>query len=82
LLYEQSLVQTALSLKGRSYFLVGTGDPTYRSDALRTLQKKKGVDVLIVKDANHSLEIPNNALRSIEIVEECMQGITHFLNEI
>ena len=82
LLYEQELVQAALSFSGPAYFLLGSGDPTFQSDALATIQANTDAQALIIEGANHSLEIPDDTMRSIKIIEECMQGIAHFLDEI
>ena len=82
LLYQPPVVDAARSFDGPALFLVGTGDPTYIPDVLQQIQESTGAEVLVVKDANHSLEIPGDTFRSLAIIEDILLVISRFLDEI
>lgn len=82
LLRQQSLVSAAMHFKGPALYIAGSGDPLYASDPMQHIQEATGADKLIVDGADHSMEIPDDPFRSIQILEPILQRIAAFLDQL
>jgi len=79
LLHQPDLVETARKHPGPSLFLASTSDQTYDPLAMRSIQEAGIAKALILEGANHSLEIPGDALHSSELLKQVTQAIDQFL---
>lgn len=52
----------------------GTGDPWAETEMIRKKCRESGLPLFIVEESNHSLEIPGDTRRNLEILAEVMEG--------
>jgi predicted alpha/beta-hydrolase family hydrolase len=79
LLHQPQLVEAALRCKSPALFAVGTGDSTYDPAALARIRTATGAKALILENANHSLEIPGDAFRSLHMLNQVMQAVDELM---
>ena len=79
LLHQPDLVETARKHPAPALFLASTSDQTYDPQAMRSILEAGVAKALILEGANHSLEIPGDALRSAELLKQVAQTIDQFL---
>ena len=73
--YLQPAVEQA---RPASLFIQGSGDPHYEAAGLARLESASGGQVLLVPEANHSLEIPGDLPASLQAVQQALQAISAF----
>jgi hypothetical protein len=81
LFHDEVLVDKILQCKQRSLFITGTADPCYVEDNVTKILKVTKGDSLIIENADHSLEIENNILDSIEVMNKVLTIIQRFLTQ-
>jgi pimeloyl-ACP methyl ester carboxylesterase len=82
-LFRLPLVEQAMQqISGPALYIAGTHDNTFDADRLAFLQKTTSAEALVFKGANHSLEIPGDLQRSLDILKETTQRTTEFLRQI
>jgi len=81
LLHQQALVAAACGFRGPALYIAGTGDPLYDSEPMQRIQEASGAETLIIEGADHSMEIPGDPFRSIQILERILRGIASFLDQ-
>ena len=64
----------------RSLFIIGTEDQFYQPDILRQLENRTHGQTLIIPDATHSLEIPDNIQKSVMALNQMIQAVQEFLD--
>jgi predicted alpha/beta-hydrolase family hydrolase len=64
---------------GASLFVIGTADPHYDRDALAEAQAATNGSAVVVADADHSLEIAGDIVRSLQAMIEVVQALERFL---
>ncbi len=79
LLHQAHLVEAALHAKGPALFVCGSGDPTYDAAAFQRLAERKNASGLVIEAANHSLEIPGELFRSLQVINHVVHGVADFL---
>jgi dienelactone hydrolase len=79
LLHQAQLVEAALRAKGPALFICGSGDPTYDAAAFQRLAKRQNATGLLIEAANHSLEIPGDLFRSLQMINHVVHGMADFL---
>jgi hypothetical protein len=79
LLHQPLLVQAACLCSGPALFAVGEADGTYDANAIRQIQQATRAQVVVLADANHSLEVPGDLERSIQHLATVMGAITRTL---
>lgn len=57
----------------------GTGDPWAETEMIRTKCKERRLPLFIVEQSNHSLEIPGDTRRNLEILAEVMEGTQSYI---
>lgn len=82
LLRQQPLVAAALNYKGPALYVAGTGDPVYVAASMQRIMDATDAEALIVEGANHSMELPDDPLQSIQILERIVRGIADFLDKL
>jgi pimeloyl-ACP methyl ester carboxylesterase len=79
LLHFQELREQMKQVAGPSFIVIGTADPQYDPTLLEEVQKAANAAVLIIENANHSLEFATNVLESIEAMEDITEAFQTFL---
>ena len=64
----------------RSLFVIGTADAYYDPVALKQVRENSKNKVLVVKGADHSLEIGENVSASIRVLEKTLGAIGEFVS--
>ncbi len=59
-------------------FVIGTEDPAYQKEKVDEL-KKSGGSLLVVPDANHSMEIEDNTYKSIDSLVKVLKAVDKFI---
>ena len=70
--------QVMLSLSGPAFIAGGDADPTFEQEAVSQIKAKANTTVTVLKDANHSLEIPGDPIRSLQILSRVLIDLTGF----
>lgn len=67
-------IVNALQIKtNRSLIVIGTGDRCYVQENLDKLNEKDNYNVMEIQDADHSLEIKEDTIRSVQVMKDkCM----------
>jgi pimeloyl-ACP methyl ester carboxylesterase len=65
----------------RSLFIIGTADQFYRPDILEHLETVTNGRSVVIKDANHALEIQGDIQQSILALNQMTQAVQAFLQE-
>jgi len=63
-----------------SLLVVGTSDSFYRPDWLAETQQAPDVEVVVIPQADHSLDIGLDALRSLQAIERMTEAVCAFLD--
>ena len=82
LFHNPAVLDGALHAGGQSLFIGGTADPTYAAAAIQQVGSLAAARMLIIPAADHSLEIPGDTPRSLEVLREIMAAMAAFLDEI
>lgn len=80
LVRQTRLVEAASRHKGPALFIASTADPLYDAAAMQTIQSASAPSLYLLEGANHSLEIPGDTFRSLDILKGVMQEIAKFLD--
>jgi hypothetical protein len=81
LLIQPRLVESAASSRLPGLFVASRADPTFDASALEHIRRQASAETLLFEGANHSLEIPGNALQSLEILRQVIHGLQSFLEQ-
>lgn len=57
----------------------GTGDPWAETERIRAKCRERHLPLFLVENANHSLEIPGDTGRNLEILAEVMEGTQRYI---
>jgi len=79
LMHLTPVSQTALELTGPAFIAGSETDPTFESEPVTRIQSKSNVILHIIQHANHSLEIPGDPLRSLQILTLVIENLKSFL---
>jgi hypothetical protein len=79
LLRDARLIKRIVQTRPRSLFVVGTADVHYEAESLAEVQRATGGEGVIIDGADHSLEIPDDTLRSIRAIETVMVRFQAFV---
>lgn len=79
LLHLPPLVDAAAGFSGPALFVAGSADPAFDPEAFKKIQKANGARAHLVKNANHSLDIPGDVIGSIEQMRGTQAVILDFL---
>jgi dienelactone hydrolase len=80
LLQQPRLVQAAANASAPGLFIAGSGDPNYDADAMARIRQTTGAESLIIRGADHSMEIRGDMTRSLFAMQKVLQGIADFLD--
>lgn len=65
--------------KQRSLFVIGTADRGYDPVTLSEAVEATGGQSLVVEGADHSLELPGNIARSLDVLKQVIQAVEAFV---
>lgn len=60
----------------RCLIIIGNSDPHYDSEKLKALSKHK---IIVLPNANHSLDVANDVVKSIQILEQSIEEVSLFI---
>ncbi|MFX0108427.1 MAG: hypothetical protein ACFE7R_09105, partial [Candidatus Hodarchaeota archaeon] len=73
------LVRQITKHKPYSLFVIGTRDPHYDKEILEQVKSETDGKLIVINDADHSMEVPGDIEDSIKVVTEIIRGIRQFL---
>ena len=62
-----------------SIFVIGTSDPHYDKEILGQVKSATGGSLVVVDNANHSMEVPGGVIESLDVMNEIIEGIRQFM---
>lgn len=68
-----------VGIKENSLIISGTDDPLINKETIEVIRKIKGVNIVEVKNGDHSLNIKGNVLGSIEVLNKVIQAEKEYL---
>lgn len=80
LLQQEEVYTKLLAIENELLLIIGDADPHYDQQKVATLNEKDNVSVLVISDANHSLDVvPNDMEKSLASLTKTMQRIRAFI---
>ena len=70
--------QVMLSLSSPTFVAGGDADPTFEQEAVSQIKAMPNTTLTVLKDANHSLEIPGDSIRSLQNLSQVMIDLAAF----
>jgi hypothetical protein len=80
LLRIPQVAEVASRFPGPALYVAGTADPNFDADVMARVQQATGAHTLIVPDADHSMEIRGDLLRSVGVLQQIVHAIAGFLD--
>ena len=79
LLSVERLRQQIQQYGGLSLFVIGTADPHFEPGVLVEMQVATTGEAVVVKNADHGMDIPGDPIASIRAVERVVEALGRFL---
>jgi predicted alpha/beta-hydrolase family hydrolase len=79
LLAVERLRQQIVQYGGPSLFVIGTADPQFEPVALEMMQVATTGEAVVVKNADHGMDIPGDPIASVRAVERVVEALSRFL---
>lgn len=80
LLQQEEVYTKLLEIENELLLIIGDADPHYDQQKVAILNEKDNVSVLVISDANHSLDVvPNDMEKSLASLTKTMQRIRAFI---
>jgi predicted alpha/beta-hydrolase family hydrolase len=79
LLAEERLRQQIQQYGGPSLFVIGTADPQFDPVVLETMQVATIGEAVVVRNADHGMDIPGDPVASVRAVERVVEALGRFL---
>jgi predicted alpha/beta-hydrolase family hydrolase len=79
LLAEERLRQKISQYGGHSLFVIGTADPHFDPVVLEKMQVATIGEAVVVRNADHGMDIPGNPIASVRAVERVVEALSRFL---
>jgi len=79
LLADERLRQQISHYRGPSLFVIGTADPHFEPGVLEEMQVATTGEAVVVKNADHGMDIPGDPIASIRAVERVVEALGRFL---
>ncbi|MFW9801355.1 MAG: hypothetical protein ACFFFC_01800 [Candidatus Thorarchaeota archaeon] len=73
------LVMQITKYHPNSIFIIGTSDSHYDKDILNQVKSATAGNLVVVDDANHSMEVPGGVSDSLGVMNEIIEGIRQFM---
>ena len=70
--------QALLSSTGPAFAVGSDADPTFHQEVIAQIKSLPNMTTLVINDADHSLEIPGDPLRSIQVLSRVMTDLASF----
>lgn len=78
-IYYTPLERTYLFAPQSGIVFHGTGDPWAETEIIKEKCRESRLPLFIVEESNHSLEIPGDTRRNLEILEHVMEGTQSYI---
>ena len=80
LFYLPPVSKTVLELNDPAFVAGSKADHTFDSVTVKQLPEKANIEFHVIENANHSLEVPGDPLRSTQILSSLMEELVEFLD--
>lgn len=80
LLHYPTVVDAALQHSGPALFIASRADETFEPESMEQINSQPNNQSLLIEEADHSLLIPGDALRSVEIMAQVVQCYHSFVS--
>ena len=71
-----------VGIKENSLIIAGNNDPMINNDALHKLREMSDVEFLEIEGADHSLNIKDDTMKSIDVLKKVIEAEKNYLNSI
>lgn len=78
-LTDPGLREQILGTSNPSFVVIGSADRLYDEAFLRLLGKKPGIEILVLPNADHSLEVESSIAESIKVLGQVTESIGRFV---
>jgi len=82
LFHQPAVLKSALHTRGRALFIDGSADPSYDAEAMQQVELLDTAQVVLIQEADHSLEIAGDLLRSLKVLRGIVETAASFLDGI
>ena len=79
LLTQERLCQQIQQYGGPSLFVIGTADPHFEPVVLEKMQVATIGEAVVVRNADHSMDIPGDPIAPVRAVERVVEALSRFL---
>jgi len=80
LFYLPPVAQAVLNSTGPTFVAGSDTDLTFDPEAVSQIKSKTNITTHVIKDADHSLEIPGDLFGSLRIITQLMNSLTSFIS--
>lgn len=80
LFYLPPVTQAVLSSTGSTFVAGSDADLTFDPEAVSQIKSKTNISTHVIKDADHSLEIPGDLLGSLRVLTQLMNSLASFIS--
>ncbi|SFJ10825.1 alpha/beta family hydrolase [Thermoflavimicrobium dichotomicum] len=81
LIHLEPLYQQMLQMEQKTLCVIGDKDPVYDLTKMNAIRTKPNIQVLVIENGDHSLEIPTDIKQSILILKQIMNQIQLFIED-
>jgi hypothetical protein len=82
LLHYPFVVDSALQHSGPSLFVASRADETFEAESMALLKKQKNIKAILFDEADHSLLIPGDIVKSLVIMEQVVHAYSDFVGSL
>jgi predicted alpha/beta-hydrolase family hydrolase len=77
---NEEIVNSLYTITNRSLIVIGTGDQCFVKQNVDKLQEKENYDVMEIPDADHSLEIKGDTIKSVQLMKDILKRMQEFID--
>jgi hypothetical protein len=82
LLHYPFVVDSALQHSGPALFVASQADETFEAESMELIKKQKNIKAIIFEEADHSLLIPGEIFKSLEIMDQVVHACSDFVGSL
>jgi alpha/beta superfamily hydrolase len=77
---NEEIVNSLHTITNRSLIVIGTDDSCFVERNVEKLQKKANYDVIEIPEADHSLEIKGDTIKSVQLMKDILKKVQEFID--
>jgi hypothetical protein len=82
LLHYPFVVDSALQHSGPALFVASQADETFEAESMALIKKQKKIKAILSEEADHSLLIPGDIFKSLEIMDQVVHAYSDFVGSL